>query len=72
MSIRTFIIAALAVAPSFNSALADERIDITPPLYRVEARSAALVRPAAEMKTTPSLVRAAPEAPRRLVEATAR
>lgn len=72
MSIRTFIIAALAVVPAVNSALADERINITPPLYRVEARSTAIVRPAPELTTTPSLVPVVPEAPRRLVEATAR
>ncbi|WP_449410392.1 hypothetical protein [Methylobacterium komagatae] len=72
MTLRTILIAALAVAPSLNSAYADERIDITPPLYRVEARETAHIRPAADLTTTPTLVPAALEAPRRVVEATAR
>ncbi|MGE8131679.1 hypothetical protein ACQKQD_32500 [Methylobacterium sp. NPDC080182] len=75
MTIRTLILAALAalaVVPALGSAVADERIDFTPPLYREQARPTAAVRQASEITTTPSLVRAAPEAPRRLIEAAAR
>jgi hypothetical protein len=72
MTMRTLILAALAVVPALGSAVADERIDFTPPLYREQARPTAAVRSAAEMTTTPSLVPVARQAPRRLVEATAR
>ncbi|MGC5777349.1 hypothetical protein [Methylobacterium sp. NFXW15] len=72
MTIRAFTFAALAVVSAVSSASAGDRIDFTPPLYREQARPTASVRAASEITTTPSLVRAAPEAPRRLVEATAR
>jgi hypothetical protein len=72
MTIRTFTFAAFAVVSAVSSASAGERIDFTPPLYREQARLTATVRPASEITTTPSLVRTSPEAPRRLVEATAR
>lgn len=72
MTIRAFAFAALAVVAAFGSATAGERINFIPPLYRAEARPTAAVRPMSEMTTTPSLVRASSEAPRRIVEATAR
>ncbi len=72
MTIRTFVLATLAIVPALGSAVADERIDFIPPLYREQARPTATIRPASELTTTPSLVRAAPQAPRRVSEATAR
>ncbi len=72
MTIRTFVLSILAIVPALGSATAGERIDFTPPLYREQARPTAAVRPASEMTTTPSLVRVSQEAPRRIVEATAR
>ena len=72
MTIRAFTFAALAVVSAIGSASAGERIDFTPPLYREQARPTAAVRPASEITTTPSLVRASAESPRRIVEATAR
>ena len=72
MTIRALTFAAFAVVTAIGPAIAGERIDFTPPLYREQARPTAAVRPASEITTTPSLVRAAPEAPRRLMEATAR
>ena len=77
MTIRTltsaaFTVATLAVVSAAGPATAGDRIDFTPPLYRMEARPTAAVRPASEITTTPSLVRGAPETPRRLIEATAR
>ncbi|MFC6029459.1 hypothetical protein [Methylobacterium mesophilicum] len=72
MTIRAFVLAALAVVPTLGSAIAGERIDFTPPLYREQARPTASVRPASEITTTPSLVRASSDLPRRIVEATAR
>lgn len=72
MTIRAFTFAVLAVVAAISPATADERIDFTPPLYREQARPTAAVRPASEITTTPSLVRTSSEAPRRIVEATAR
>jgi hypothetical protein len=72
MTIRTLILAALTVVPALGSAVAGERIDVTPPLFREQARPTASIRSASEMTTTPSLVRATPEAPRRRLEAAAR
>lgn len=56
MNIRTFVLAALAVVPTIGSAIADERINITPPLYGAQARTTADVHPASELATTPRLV----------------
>lgn len=72
MSVRAVAFAALAVVSAIGSVNAGERIDFTPPLYREQARPTAAVRPATEITTTPSLVRTPLEAPRRIVEATAR
>lgn len=72
MSVRAVSFAALAIVSAIGSAIAGDRIDFTPPLYREQARPTAAVRPATEITTTPSLVRTASETPRRIVEATAR
>jgi hypothetical protein len=72
MTIRALLLAATVGVTAIGSATADERIDFTPPLYREQARPTAAVRQASEMTTTPSLVRAFKEAPRRIVEATIR
>ncbi|MCB4802704.1 hypothetical protein QO001_002257 [Methylobacterium brachiatum] len=70
MTLRSFIVAALATLPMIGSALADEAIALTPPLYREQARAISAARPAAELATTPRLVPAAPVATR-VVTATA-
>ncbi|MHB2208273.1 hypothetical protein [Methylobacterium sp. CM6257] len=59
MTVRTFILAALATLPMIGTVMADERINITPPLYREQARSTATVRSVSELATTPRLVPAA-------------
>lgn len=60
----------LAVA-AFGPAQAEDRVDLTPPLYREQARATASVRPAAEIGTTPRLVPSEPESPRAVIEAAA-
>ena len=72
MSVRAFSFAVLAIVSAIGSANAGERIDFMPPLYREQARPTAAVRAASEITTTPSLVQTSSEAPRRIVEATAR
>ena len=72
MTLRPFILAVLAAATMAGCAMADERIDLTPTLYRDQARATAAVRPASELTTTPRLVPAAPAAARIVAEATAR
>jgi hypothetical protein len=59
MTIRTVVFAGLAVIPTIGSAMADERINLTPPLYRDQARTTATVRSVSELATTPRLVTAA-------------
>lgn len=59
MAIRTFILAALAVVPMIGTARAGEAINLTPPLYREQARTTAAAHPASELATTPRLVPAA-------------
>ena len=71
MTVRTFILAALTTFTIVGSAVADERINLTPTLYRDQARATAAVRPASELTTTPRLVPVAPVAPRIVAEATA-
>ena len=70
MTTRTLILAMLTTASLANTAMADDRTFLTPPLYREQARTMATVRPASELTTTPSL---APRAPttRRVVAETA-
>ncbi|MGH1589645.1 hypothetical protein ACRBEV_16380 [Methylobacterium phyllosphaerae] len=64
MTVRTFVLAALAAVPMIGTALADEAVTLTPPLYREQARPTAAVRPASELTTTPRLVPASPATPR--------
>ena len=66
MTVRNLVLAALASATLVGTATADERITITPTLYREPARTTAAVRPASELTTTPSLTSRAP-ATRRIV-----
>ncbi|AWN37774.1 hypothetical protein [Methylobacterium radiodurans] len=61
-SIQLLALAAFASATVAGPAMADERINLTPPLYREQARATAAVRPASELTTTPSLTAAAPAA----------
>ena len=70
MTVRTFIFAALASATIIGSATADERINVTPTLYRDQARATASVRPASELTTVVRLVPAAPTRSHIDVEAT--
>ncbi len=72
MTIRTFTLAALLATTIVGAATADERINLTPTLYREQARATAAVRPASELTTTPRLVPAARATPRTVAEATAR
>lgn len=69
MTIRTITLATLTAVTMIGSAVADERINVTPTLYREQARTTAIVRPASELITTPRLVPAAPVGPRHVVEA---
>lgn len=64
MTVRLLVLATLAAAPLVGTAAAGEATDLTPPLYRAEARATSAVRPASELVTTPRLVPAAPAAPR--------
>jgi len=69
MTMRTFILATLTAVTVAGPAVADDRINLTPTLYRDQARATAAVRPAAELTTTPRLVPAAPAQPRVVAEA---
>ena len=66
MTVRTIVFAALATATLTGTAMADDRLNVTPTLYRELARATAAVRPASELTTTPSLTPRAP-ATRRVV-----
>ncbi len=55
MTLRIAALATLAIASFAGSAMADDRITITPTLYREQARETAAVRPASELTTTPAL-----------------
>lgn len=55
MTVRTIVLAALASATLAGTAMADDRLNFTPPLYREQARVTAAVRPATELTTTPSV-----------------
>ncbi|GJE10176.1 MULTISPECIES: hypothetical protein [Methylobacterium] len=64
---RTILIlasAALVSAAVIRPAAADDHLNLTPPLYREQARVARQVRPVSDMTTTPQPV-AAPAIPRR-------
>ena len=56
MTLRSFIVAAMAALPMIGSARADEAIALTPPLYREQARSIGQVRSVSDMTTTPQPV----------------
>lgn len=71
MTVRTFVLAALASVTLAGTAMADERINITPTLYREQARTTAAVRPASELTTTPSLTPRAPAVRRVVADASA-
>ncbi|SDN06314.1 hypothetical protein SAMN05216360_105245 [Methylobacterium phyllostachyos] len=64
MTLRTFVLAALIAAPTAGTALADEALTLTPPLYREQARTTAATRPTSELATVPRLVPASPTARR--------
>ncbi|MCJ2071290.1 hypothetical protein MKK75_21260 [Methylobacterium sp. J-030] len=64
MTLRTLVLAAFIAASATGTAIADEALTLTPPLYRDVARSTAATRPATELATTPRLVPAAPGAKR--------
>ena len=72
MTVRTVVLSALAAAALVGAARAEDRINLTPPLYREQARATAAVRPASELTTTVRLVRRAPTDPRVVAEAVAR
>lgn len=69
MLARRLILIALALAIPAGAVMADELVFVTPPLYREQARTTAAVRPASELTTTPSLVRANRENSRIVAEA---
>lgn len=72
MTVRNLALAALASVTLAGTAMADDRINVTPTLYREQARATAAVRPASELTTTPSLTPRAPTARRIVAEAAAR
>ena len=72
MTIRTFALATMASIVLTGAAAADERINVTPTLYRELARATAAVRPASELTTTPSLTPQTPTARRVVADASAR
>ena len=71
MTVRTLVLAVLASATLTGTVMADDRISITPPLYREQARATASIRPASELTTTPSVTARIPVAPRVVAEAAA-
>jgi hypothetical protein len=66
--LQLLALADLASSATLGTALADERINLTPPLFREQARSTAAIRPASELTTTLRLVPAAPAKPRIIAE----
>jgi hypothetical protein len=71
MTTRSLVLAVLASATLTGTVMADDRINLTPPLYREQARSTAAVRPASELNTTPSLTARALPARRVVADADA-
>ena len=69
MTVRTLVLAALASVTLASTAMADDRLSLTPPLYREQARATAAVRPASELTTTPSVTARALTARRVVAEA---
>jgi hypothetical protein len=56
MNTRSLVLSAFATVIMVGAATADDRINVTPPIYREQARTTAAVHPASELTTTPSLV----------------
>jgi hypothetical protein len=71
MTVRTLVLTVLASATLTGTVMADDRLNLTPPLYREQARATAAVRPASELTTTPSVTPRAPTTPRVVAEAAA-
>lgn len=72
MTLRTLTLSSLTLVTLAGTAMADERIVVTPTLYREQARATAAVRPASELTTTPALTPRAPAARRIVADASAR
>lgn len=70
MLVRDVVLTVLAFVALTGAVMADERIFLTPPLYRELARTTAAVRPASELTTTPSLTPATRQNSRIVAEAT--
>jgi hypothetical protein len=70
-ALQLLALAAFAATATVSVATADDRINLTPPLFREHARSTAAVRPASELTTTLRLVPVAPAQPGDVVETTA-
>lgn len=62
-ALQLLALAALATTATAGIATAGDRINLTPPLFREQARSTAALRPASELTTTLRLVPAAPAQP---------
>jgi hypothetical protein len=58
-TIQLLALATLASITAAGSVVADERVHLTPPLFREQARATASVRPASELTTTPHVTAAA-------------
>ena len=67
----SIVLAALAFTTLTGTVMADDRINLTPPLYREQARSTAAMRPASELTTTPSVTARALSARRVVADADA-
>jgi len=66
------LIAFASASVSAGAAMADESLNLTPPLYREQARTSQQTRSVSDMTTTPQPVAATkPIAPRRVVEVVA-
>ncbi|MGV7033019.1 hypothetical protein [Methylobacterium symbioticum] len=68
-TIQLLTLAALISGATLGTATADDRIHLTPPLYREQARTTAAVRPASELTTVPVLTAPAPARQRIVAEA---
>lgn len=69
MTTRTLVLAILASVTLTGTAMAEDVINLTPPLYREQARATASVRLPSELTTTPSVTARAPETRRTVAEA---
>lgn len=64
------LIAFASASVSAGAAMADESLNLTPPLYREQARATANVRAVSDLTTTPSLAKASSVVSRVEVETT--